>query len=136
MFFEPLNIWANGFESEFRVFMQNLKYFFDKWLSWKGGYGTFEELQAIPITFTLDRDLMIDETEIINNINSLGEELSQETRDELNPYIENHEKEEERREADRKKAEKRDELIQFGNTVNRNDEENEEDKENKQKIPS
>lgn len=118
MFFEPLNIWANGFESEFRVFMENLKYFFDKWLSWKGDFGTFEELQAIQVTFTLDRDLMVDEGEIIDNITSLGDELSQETRDELNPYIESHEKEEERRKADRKKAEKESELIQFENAIN------------------
>lgn len=39
-----------------------------------------------------------------------------------------HEKEEERREADRKKAEKRDELIQFENALNKNDEEDEENK--------
>lgn len=135
MFFEPLNIWANGFEAEFRVFMQNLKYFFDKWLSWKGGYGTFEELQAIQITFTLDRDLMIDETEIIKNITSLEGELSQETKDELNPYVESHEKEEERREADRKKAEKRDELLQFNNAIDENNDEQDEKENNKEESP-
>lgn len=36
MFFENLNIWANGYEKQFRIFMKQLKYFFDKWLSWKG----------------------------------------------------------------------------------------------------
>lgn len=112
-FYESLNTWTNGFESEFRVMMLNLKYFFDKWLSWKGGFGTFEELQAIPITFTLDRDMMIDESEIIDNINKLGDELSQETRDELNPYVENHEKEQKRRdEEEQKLLEKQDLLLQ------------------------
>lgn len=102
-FFESLNEWANGFEAEFRVAMDNLKYFFDKWLSWKGGYGTFEKLQEIKITFTLDRDLMIDETDIINNIMQLKDELSQETRDELNPYVESHEKEQQRRDEEEEK---------------------------------
>lgn len=29
VFYESLNIWCNGFESQFRVFMENLNYFFD-----------------------------------------------------------------------------------------------------------
>lgn len=111
MFFEPLNEWANGFEKEFKAFMKGLKYFFDKWLSWKGGFGTFEELQKIKITFNLDRDMLIDETDIIDNIVKLEGELSQETRDELNPYVESHEKEEKRREKDFEKEQKQNELI-------------------------
>ena len=110
-FFEPLNEWTNGFESEFRAYFENLKYFFDKWASWKGGYGSFEELQKIKVTVTLDRDMMIDEDSIISNLVNLGDEISQETRDELNPYVESHEKEEQRRKEDRKKALENNELI-------------------------
>ena len=106
-FYEPLNIWANGFESQFKVFFNNLKYFFDMWISFKGGHGSFEELQKIKITVSLDRDMLIDEDGIISNLVALGEELSQETRDELNPYIENHEKEQKRRDDEAKKAELR-----------------------------
>lgn len=120
MFFEPLNEWANGFEKEFRVFMKGLKYFFDMWLSWKGGYGTFEELQKKKIQFMLDRDLVVDETDIIDNIVKLESELSQETRDELNPYVESHEQEEKRREEDRKKQQEQMELMNFENTLNQN----------------
>ena len=116
-FYEPLNQWANGFESEFRVYFENLKYFFDKWLSWKGGYGTFEELQKIDVTFTLDRDMLIDESEIITNLTTLGDEISQETRDELNPYVESHEKEEQRRKEDIKKAEENNELLKLGQDI-------------------
>lgn len=112
-FFECLNEWANGFESEFRVAMRNLKYFFDKWLAWRGGLGTFEELQAIPVTFTLDRDLMIDENDIIENLVKLQSELSQQTRDEMNPYVESHEKEQKRRDEEEKQMlEKQDLLLQ------------------------
>ena len=116
-FYEPLNQWANGFESEFRVYFENLKYFFDKWLSWKGGYGTFEELQKIDITFTLDRDMLIDESEIITNLSTLGDEISQETRDELNPYVESHEKEQKRRDDEAKKAEENNELLKLSQDI-------------------
>lgn len=117
-FYESLNIWCNGFENEFRIFMENLKYFFDKWLSWAGGFGTFEELQQKEISFTLDRDMMINETEIIQNISTLRDELSQETRDEMNPYVENHEKEQKRRDEDMKKEQENSELYQFDKTIN------------------
>ena len=128
-FYESLNEWANGFETEFRVFMKNLKYFFDMWLSWKGGYGTFEELQAKDVTFTLDRDMIIDETEIINNIVALDGKLSQRTLDEMNPWVDDPDKEEERREEDEQKAAERMELYQFDKDVNQqgNEEEQEEE---------
>ena len=134
-FYEPLNTWTNGFEAQFRVYMKNLKYFFDKWLSWKGGLGTFEELQEKEVTFTLDRDMLIDEDQIIENIMKLGDEISQETRDELNPYVESHEKEEERRKEDKEKAKEEDELYNFGKDVN-NEEENSEEEEEKEEKPS
>lgn len=109
-FFEDLNTWTNGFETEFRFTMKKLKYFFDKWLSWKGGYGTFEQLQDIKITFTLDRDMMINETSILDNIVKMKGIVSQETLDEQNPWVESHEKEQERREQE-------DELMQFENDI-------------------
>lgn len=110
-FFESLNEWCNGFENEFRIMMSDLKYFFDKWLSWKGGFGTFEELQKIKITFNLDKDMLIDETEIISNLVHLGDELSQQTRDEMNPYVESHEKEQQRREEDEKTLLEKQDLL-------------------------
>ena len=134
-FYESLNEWANGFEKEFRVYMKNLKYFFDKWLSWKGGFGTFETLQEIKVTFTLDRDMMINESEIIENVTKLEGKISQETLDEMNPWVENHEKEQKRREEDLKREQEQQELYQFENDITKNDEktakttENEEDNE-------
>ena len=122
-FYEPLNTWCNGFETEFRVFMKNLKYFFDKWLSWLGGYGTFEELQKIPVTFTLDRDMMINESELLDNIQKMSDIISQETLDEKNPWVENHEKEQKRRDDEEKEQQKKDELYNFNNDID-NDNEN------------
>ena len=117
-FYEPLNIWANGFEEQFRVYFEQLKYFFDKWLSWKSGFGTFEQLQEIDIEVNLDRDMLIDEASIINNIVTLGDQISEETRLELNPYVNDVEQEKKRLEEDRKKAQEENELMQFQNTVN------------------
>lgn len=130
MLFESLNIWANGYEKQFRIFMKQLKYFFDKWLSWKGGYGSFEELQAKKITFTLDRDLMVDETEIIDNIIKLQDEISQETRDELNPYIEDPEKEAKRRKEDEKEALEKQELFGFNQDIEGSQQNNPQDMDN------
>lgn len=130
MFFEPLNEWANGFEDEFRMFMDNLKYFFDKYLSWKGGYGSFEELQKIEITFTLDRDLIVDESEIIDNLVKLESDISQETRLELNPYVDDVEKELKRLEEDEKKQQEKMELFQLEQTVNGNENEDVENVDN------
>ena len=129
-FYESLNTWCNGYEAQFRVFMKNLKYFFDKWLSWKSGFGTFEQLQAIPITFTLDRDMMINESEILQNVSLMEGKLSQETLDEMNPWVENHEKEQKRREQDFKLEQKRQELYQFENDLDKN---NDNDKNEDQK---
>ena len=133
-FYESLNQWTNGFETEFRETMENLKYFFDMWLAWKGGFGTFEQLQEIEITFTLDRDMMIDEAGIIQNIATLRDELSQETRDELNPYVESHEKEEKRRQEDQKKEDARNELLLFSNNLNNNNQNIDDNEENNENI--
>lgn len=121
-FYEPLDTWCNGFEQQFRVFMKNLKYFFDKWLSWQGGFGSFEELQKIKITFTLNRDMMINESEIIDNVVKLEGKISQETLDEMNPWVENHDKEQQRRDNDLKREQEQSELYQFDKDINPNDE--------------
>lgn len=134
-FYESLNTWCNGFEAEFEVFMENLKYFFDKWLSFKSGFGSFEELQAKEITFTLDRDMMINESEIIENVTKLEGKVSQETLDEMNPWVESHEKEQKRREEDLKREQEQQELYQFDKIHNENEETDEETEENEENNP-
>lgn len=119
-FYEPLNIWANGFEEQFRVYFEQLKYFFDMWLSFKGELGSFEELQKIEIEVSLDRDMLIDEEQIINNIMTLGDEISQETRLELNPYVLDVDKEKKRIEEDKKKMMEENEMMNLNNDINNN----------------
>ena len=61
--------------------------------------------------------MLIDESEIITNLSTLGDEISQETRDELNPYVESHEKEQKRRDDEAKKAEENNELLKLGQDI-------------------
>lgn len=117
-FYEPLNIWANGFEEQFRVYFEQLKYFFDMWLSMKGEYGSFEELQKIDIDVSLDRDMLIDEASIIQNIAASGDMLSEETKLEMHPYVQDVDKEQKRLEEERKKQQEEMELNQFQQDVN------------------
>lgn len=117
-FYEPLNIWANGFEEQFRIYFDQLKYFFDMWLSMKGNFGSFEELQKQEITVTLDRDMLIDEAAIIQNLTASGEMLSEETKLEMHPYVQDVEQEKKRLEEDKKKQQEEMELMQFQQQVN------------------
>ena len=128
-FYESLNTWCNGFEAEFRVYMENLKYFFDKWLSWQGGMGTFEQLQEIPITFTLDRDMMINEAQLLDGVVKMNGILSQRTLDEMNPWVEDPDKENERRQEDLKEQQKNDELYNFNKDLDNNEEDKKQDEE-------
>lgn len=98
--YQDLDIYMNNIETEFELFMQQLKYFFDKYLVFKGLF-TPEELKQLDITVTLDRDMMINETELIENTAKLSGLVSQETLDGYNPAVESHEIEQERRENEK-----------------------------------
>lgn len=99
MMYQPLDIYMNGAESHFREFMDGVRRFFDKALEFRG-VGSVETWAKFGIDWTLNRDMMISEAEIIDNIVKLGAELSQETRDSQNPYVLDHETEQARREAE------------------------------------
>ena len=96
------------------------------WLGWKGKYGSFDELQKIELVVTLDRDMLIDESEIIQNINASGEELSTRTKLEMHPYVDDVDEELKRLDEDKKKQQEDMELMQFQQDINKN-------KENEQK---
>lgn len=100
--YQDLDIYINKLETQFEVFMQNLKYFFDKYLIMQGRF-TEEDLQNLDIIVSLDRDMMINETELIENTAKLSGLVSQETLDEYNPATKSHEIEQERRDNEAKK---------------------------------
>jgi len=98
--YQDLDTYMNDLETEFELFMQRFKIFFDKWLVFKGEF-TENELVETDITITLDRDMMMNETELIENTAKLSGLVSQETLDNYNPAVETHEIEQERREQEK-----------------------------------
>ena len=121
--YQDLDIYMNELETEFELFMQQLKYFFDKYQVFKGNF-TEQELAQLDITVTLDRDMMMNETELIENTAKLSGLVSQETLDGYNPAVENHEIEQERRENEKED----DNPYNFGEFGKPEEEEEEEEK--------
>lgn len=113
--YQDLDIYMNDIETEFELFMQQLKFFFDKWQVFKGNFKE-EELKKIKINVSLDRDMMINESELIENTAKLNGLVSQETLDNYNPAVESHQIEEQRRKNENKKENP----YNFGNDNNDN----------------
>lgn len=127
--YQDLDIYVNKLETQFEVFIENLKYFFDKWLVAQGKF-TEQEVNGIEVIVTLDRDMMINESELIDNTSKLSSLVSQETLDSYNPAVESHEIEQERREQEEETKKNNDDLYNFMNlNSNKNQEENDEDQE-------
>ena len=126
--YQDLDTYMNDLETEFELFMQQFKYFFDKWLVFKGEFSE-DEVKNFDITVTLDRDMMMNETELIENTAKLSSLVSQETLDNYNPAVESHEIEEERRE---KEQENNDNQYNFGLIPDEEEIEEETQEENKQ----
>lgn len=100
--FQDTDTYINDIEMEFELFVENLKYFFDKYLDWTGKVSK-DVSSKYKVIVTLDRDMMINETELIENTSKLQGLVSQETLDNYNPAIESHEIEQARREAEAEK---------------------------------
>ena len=114
--YQDLDTYMNDLETEFELFMQQFKYFFDKWLVFKGEFSE-NELAQTDITITLDRDMMMNETELIENTAKLSGLVSQETLDNYNPAVETHEIEEERREQEENNRIEKDNPYNFEEIV-------------------
>lgn len=110
--YQDLDTYTNGLELEFESFIKNLKYFVDKYLEFKG-VASAEQLSQYNITVTLDRDMMINTSQLIDDVSKLQGLVSQQTLDEYNPAIESHEIEQKRREEDRKLLLSQSEEFQF-----------------------
>lgn len=97
--YQDLDIYVEGLEMEFEVFIEGLKYFFDRWLEFRQ-IGTVEQWADYRVIVTLDRDMMINNSALIDDTVKLAALVSQETLDNYNPAVENHEVEQARREAE------------------------------------
>lgn len=128
--FQDTDTYINDIEVEFELFIENLKYFFDKYLDWTGKV-SLDVSSKYKVIATLDRDMMINETELIENTSKLQGLVSQETLDNYNPAIESHEIEQARREAEAEKNAEKEVPFKFPDIkTEENEEETEEIKEN------
>ena len=120
--YQNLDTYMDGLERHFQDFINELKYFFDKWYEMMGK-GSFEEAQLYNVRVELDRSMMINQSAQIDDTVKLGQTgVSKRTLLEFNPVVQDVDMEEERIEEERKKALKNEEnsLFNFNNNNNEN----------------
>lgn len=81
--YADMDLDANGMETEYQAAMQELVWFVNQYLSMKGE-GDFSDEE---VTFVFNRDIMVNEGEIITNISNSRDILSRETLVEQHPYV-------------------------------------------------
>lgn len=102
--YSDIDLDANGMETEYQASFEDLMFFVDAHLA-HIGKGDFGE---VPLEIKFDRDMLLNETDIINNVrNSVGI-ISQETLIEAHPYVTDAEKE-----LQRIKEEQKDEYAEL-----------------------
>lgn len=106
--YQNLDTYTDGLERQFQNFMDNLKYFFDKWYEFSGK-GSFEECQKYKLLIKLDRSMMINQSALIEDTVKLaGTGVSKKTQLEFNPVVQDVELEMERIEEEQKEAQDND----------------------------
>ena len=83
--FQRIDTYTDGFERHFQDFMDNLKYFFDKWYEWKNGAIDFEHYT---IFVKFDRSMLINKSSMIQDVVNLQNTgISRKTLLEYNPIV-------------------------------------------------
>ena len=114
--YQNLDTYTDGLERHFQNFINELKYFFDKWYEFTNR-GSFEEVQKYTIGIKLDRSMMINESSLIDDTVKLaGTGISQRTLLENNPIVDDVELELERIKVQQKEQQ---ELFGFENLENK-----------------
>lgn len=85
--YQNLDTYANGLERHFQDYVNKLKYFFDKWYEFTDK-GNFDDCQKYTILVRFDRDMMINQSALIDDTVKLsGTGISQKTLFEFNPVV-------------------------------------------------
>lgn len=122
--YQNMDTYCDGLERHFQDFINDFKYFFDKWYEFTG-QGSFEESEKYRILVKLDRSMMINQSAQIDDCVKLANTcVSKKTQLEFNPVVQDVELEEERLKEEEKKSSKENSLFNFP------EKENEEEKEN------
>ena len=100
---------ANGMETEYQASFEELLWFINCHL-YNTGIGDFENEE---ITVIFNRDMLMNESEIIDNVNKSTEVVSTETALANHPWVDDPQKE-----LERIKKEKQENIEQYGNAFN------------------
>lgn len=135
--YQGLDGYMDGLERHFQNFVNNVKYFFDKW--WEmTGEGTFEEAQKYKVLIKLDRTMMINSSQLIQDAKILKETgVSRRTQLEFNPIVQDVDVEEERIKEEEEELRKSQDLYATGfDDFNDSDSDNKDLNSNKKKKNS
>lgn len=115
--YQNLDTYTDGLERHFQDFINDLKYFFDKWYELTGK-GSFEDCQKYKILIKLDRSMMINQSALIDDTVKLaGTGVSKKTQLEFNPVVQDVDLELERIKEEQKENSEND-LFNFAQRTN------------------
>ena len=112
--YQDLDTYMDGLERQFQNFIDNLKYFFDKWYELTGR-GSFEIAQSYKVLVQFDRSMMINESAELDDSVKLQGIVSERTLLENIPQVQDVDLELSRLEEERKEKEKEGGLFNFPN---------------------
>lgn len=99
--YQNLDTYTDGLERHFQDFINDLKYFFDRWYELTGK-GSFDECRRYRLLVKLDRSMMINQSAQIEDTVRLAQTgVSQKTMLEFNPVVQDVELEQERIEEEK-----------------------------------
>lgn len=111
--YQDLDTYTDGLERHFQNFIDQLKYFFDRW--WElTGRGAFEIAQSYKVLVKFDRSMMINQSaQIADTVQLMNTGVSQKTVMEFNPIVQDVEMEMARIEEEKKEKEAENSLFNF-----------------------
>lgn len=100
--YQNMDTYTDGLERQFQNFIDNFKYFFDKWYD-MSGRGSFDECQKYTVLVKLDRSMMVNQSaQIEDTVKLQGTGVSKKTLLEFNPVVQDVDLEMERIEEEQK----------------------------------
>lgn len=111
--YQDLDTYTDGLERHFQNFIDQLKYFFDRW--WElTGRGAFEIAQSYKVLVKFDRSMMINQSaQIADTVQLMNTGVSKKTVMEFNPIVQDVEMEMARIEEEKKEKEAENSLFNF-----------------------